>query len=120
MDNTEDNLCKYKPYYVYIIECANGSLYTGITTNIDRRFEEHKMSKKGAKYTRAFKPVKLRALWKTKTNLNAKSLAGKLESRIKMLNRKNKIQLIEDKNNFNVTFITFDDFCEFNEFLRIF
>ncbi|MBQ3573901.1 MAG: GIY-YIG nuclease family protein, partial [Clostridia bacterium] len=37
-------------YYVYMMRCSDNSLYTGITTDLERRFEEHK-SKKGAKYT---------------------------------------------------------------------
>lgn len=109
-----------KNYYVYIIECANGSLYTGITTDIDRRFEEHKASKKGAKYTKAFKAVKLRAVWKTKNSDNAKSVASKLENRIKRLNRETKLMLISNKRAFKRIFLEFFEFSEYNEFLRIF
>lgn len=109
-----------KVYYVYIIECANGSLYTGITTDIDRRFEEHKASKKGAKYTKAFKPVKLRAVWKTKTSINAKSIASKLENRIKRLDRGTKLILISNKRAFRKILLEFFEFIEFSEFLRIF
>jgi putative endonuclease len=46
-------------YYVYMLECADGTLYTGITTDLARRVEEHNSSDKGAKYTRARRPVKL-------------------------------------------------------------
>ena len=46
-------------YYVYILKCSDNTLYTGITTNLDRRIEEHNHSSKGAKYTRARRPVKL-------------------------------------------------------------
>lgn len=38
---------------VYMIRCSDASLYTGVTTDIDRRFKEHKEGKTGAKYTRA-------------------------------------------------------------------
>ena len=41
-------------YYVYILECEDGTLYTGITTDLERRLEEHKAGKGGA-YTRAHK-----------------------------------------------------------------
>ena len=109
-----------KVYYVYIIECANGSLYTGITTDIDRRFEEHKESKKGAKYTKAFKPKSIRAVWKTKTGLNAKSLALKLENRIKRLDKETKLTIIQNKSAFKKTFIEFFEFYECSEFLRIY
>jgi len=46
-------------YYVYIVKCSDETLYTGITTQLDRRIEEHNNSKKGAKYTRARRPVVL-------------------------------------------------------------
>ncbi len=46
-------------YYVYIVECADKTLYTGVTTELERRVEEHNSSKKGAKYTRIRRPVKL-------------------------------------------------------------
>ena len=45
-------------YFVYIIECADGSLYTGITTDVERRFREHGNGT-GARYTRAHKPVRV-------------------------------------------------------------
>ncbi len=46
-------------YYVYMVECSDGTYYTGITTDIKRRIEEHNTSEKGAKYTRTRRPVKL-------------------------------------------------------------
>jgi putative endonuclease len=45
-------------YYVYLLECADNTLYTGITTDVERRLEEHKSSK-AANYTRAHKAVKI-------------------------------------------------------------
>ena len=45
-------------WYVYILRCGDGSLYTGITTDVPRRLEAHRQGK-GAKYTRARLPVKL-------------------------------------------------------------
>jgi putative endonuclease len=48
-----------KPWYVYIILCNDNTYYTGITTDIPRRIKEHNSGKKGAKYTRARRPVKL-------------------------------------------------------------
>ena len=45
-------------YYVYILECEDGSLYTGISTDPERRFKEHKSGMLGAKYTKAHKPIK--------------------------------------------------------------
>jgi len=46
-------------YYVYIVKCADDTLYTGISTELTRRIEEHNVSEKGAKYTRVRRPVEL-------------------------------------------------------------
>lgn len=45
-------------WYLYLIECENGSLYAGITTDVERRYAAH-LAGKGARYTRMHKPVKL-------------------------------------------------------------
>ena len=47
------------PYFTYILECADGTLYTGIATDVEKRFEEHKNGK-GAKYTRAHGAKRIR------------------------------------------------------------
>ena len=77
-------------WFVYIVKCRDGSLYTGITTNISRRIEEHNSSKLGSKYTRLRRPVKL-VYQKRKKN---KSYAAKEECRIKKLSRDEKLKLI--------------------------
>ncbi len=46
-------------YFVYIVQCSDTTFYTGICTNIERRLLEHNTSRKGAKYTRARRPVSL-------------------------------------------------------------
>lgn len=46
-------------WYTYMVRCADNTLYTGITTDLCRRVEEHNTSDKGAKYTRSRRPVKL-------------------------------------------------------------
>ena len=46
-------------YYLYIIKCADKTLYTGITTDLKRRIIEHNSTKLGAKYTSSRRPVKL-------------------------------------------------------------
>jgi putative endonuclease len=46
-------------YYVYIVECSDSTLYTGIATELERRIREHNSSEKGAKYTRVRRPVSL-------------------------------------------------------------
>lgn len=77
-------------YFVYILECADGSLYTGITTDLERRIEEHNSSKLGAKYTKGRRPVKL--LYQEK--FADKSTALREEARIKKLSRKEKLDFL--------------------------
>ena len=47
------------PWYFYVLKCADDSLYAGITTDIQRRLHEHNSTNRGAKYTRARRPVEL-------------------------------------------------------------
>ncbi|MCK5515694.1 MAG: GIY-YIG nuclease family protein [Desulfobulbaceae bacterium] len=47
------------PWYVYIVQCRDNTYYTGITTNLSRRLQEHNSPKQGARYTRPRQPVKL-------------------------------------------------------------
>lgn len=75
-------------YLLYILECSDQTLYTGITTDIKRRIEEHNNSKKGAKYTRTRRPVKLVYSRKFRT----RSSAAKEEYRIKKLTRQEKLE----------------------------
>ena len=76
-------------WFVYIVECSNRSLYTGITNNIERRLKKHN-SGKGGYYTRSFSPVKL--LW-TEQQPN-KSFALKREAQIKSWDRTKKQALL--------------------------
>lgn len=81
-----------KEWFIYIVECADNSLYTGITTDVARRIIEHNDAdtSNGAKYTRARLPVKLvyyeRAC--------SRSDASKREMEIKKLERKDKLKLV--------------------------
>ncbi|MFM2330966.1 MAG: hypothetical protein RLZZ26_473 [Candidatus Parcubacteria bacterium] len=75
-------------YFVYILKCKDGSLYTGITTDVSRRFEEHK-SGKGGHYTRARGAVEM-VYTERKKN---RSTASKREAEIKRLSREEKITL---------------------------
>lgn len=74
--------------YIYIVECSDGTLYTGWTNNIERRIKEHNEGK-GAKYTRCRRPVVL----KYYEEFNTKQEAMKRECAIKKLTRKDKIKL---------------------------
>ena len=46
-------------WFMYVVRCADGSLYTGVTTNLKRRVLEHNYGTKGAKYTRSRRPVEV-------------------------------------------------------------
>lgn len=48
-----------KAWWMYVVRCSDGTLYTGITTDVDRRIREHNTSLRGAKYTRSRRPVEL-------------------------------------------------------------
>ena len=78
-----------KKYYVYILLTERNTFYCGYTDDIDKRYKAH-CEGKGAKYTRANKPVKI--LWTN--SYNTKIEAQKEERRIKKLTRKEKEKLI--------------------------
>ena len=77
-------------YFLYILQCADGTLYTGITTNLDRRLKEHNSSHLGAKYTRPRRPVKL-VYSRTFTD-RSQALVG--EAAFKKLSRSQKLEII--------------------------
>jgi len=78
-----------RKWFVYILKCKDKSLYTGITTDLERRFEEHR-SGKGAGYTRSHKPVKIVYFEK----LGNRSAALKREAKIKKLGKAEKLVLM--------------------------
>lgn len=80
-------------YYLYILRCADKTLYTGITTNLDRRVKEHNFSQLGATYTKARRPV----IIVFSRSFKNRSLASKAEARIKKLSRLEKLKLIKLK-----------------------
>lgn len=75
-------------YYVYLLLCKDNTIYTGITTDVKRRFQEHKDGT-ASKYTRSRKVKKL--LYSEK--LPTRSAALKRELEIKSWNRKDKLEL---------------------------
>jgi len=77
-------------YFVYIIECKDGSLYTGITTNVDRRFSEHKNGR-GGRYTNSKEVSKIVY---TEEHPD-RSSALKREAQIKSWRREKKITLFK-------------------------
>ena len=78
-------------YYLYILRCKDKTLYSGITLDLDRRVSEHNSLKRGAKYTRARRPVNL-VYFKKYRN---RSTASKAEAKIKKLSRQEKLDLIK-------------------------
>lgn len=77
-------------YFVYILECADGSLYTGITTDVTRRFDEHK-AKKGGHYTSARGAVRMLFT----EQYPDRSAASKREAAIKRMTRQGKMDLMK-------------------------
>ncbi len=83
-----------QPWFVYILSCADGRLYTGITTDIERRIAEHNdpAMKLGARFTRGRRPVTL--LYQQQ--LQDRSAATRREIEIKALSRAQKLALVEN------------------------
>lgn len=78
-------------WFVYILECSDKTLYTGITTDIEKRLAQHNDGNDGAKYTRVRRPVKC-VYSESKKN---RSEASKREYVIKKLTRAEKFKLIK-------------------------
>lgn len=80
-------------YYTYILRCKDNSLYTGITTDLERRLKEHKeKGEKTAKYTLRHEAVKMEIAWESENRV----LSSKLEFNIKKLTKKQKEELIKN------------------------
>jgi len=91
--NNNFDKINWSKWYVYIIECSDGTLYCGVTNRLDNRIDVHNKGK-GAKYTRGRLPVRL----VYEENFNNKSSAFKRESEIKHFSREKKICLINGYN----------------------
>lgn len=81
-----------KSWTVYILECADGTLYTGITDDLERRLKAHEAGK-GAKYTRGSGPLKLRY----REKMPDKSAALRREFELKRLRKCEKLAIIHEK-----------------------
>ncbi len=77
-------------YFVYILECADGTLYIGSTNDMEKRLHAHNHAKHGAHYTKIRRPVVLRYTERAKTLGAARSR----EAQLKKLTRKEKLALI--------------------------
>jgi putative endonuclease len=80
-------------WYVYMIRCSDASLYTGVTTDVSRRFKEHKESTKGSKYARAKIPLRVAY----QEQYESRSEAQKREAFLKKLPKRDKELLITQK-----------------------
>ncbi len=78
---------------LYIIEASDASLYTGITTDVDRRFEEHLNCQKGAKYFNGRRPVRI----VYREDGHSRSSASRREMEIKKLSRQEKQKLVAQR-----------------------
>ncbi|MGC1507718.1 GIY-YIG nuclease family protein [Ketobacter sp. MCCC 1A13808] len=78
-------------WYLYILRCADGSLYTGITTDLERRTREHNQGKAGAKYTKARRPVEL-VYSEVSENRSSASIR---EAAVKKMSRREKLALMK-------------------------
>lgn len=85
-------------WQVYIILCSDDTLYTGITTNIERRLSQHGGKRGGARYFRGRRPERVVYL----EDGHTRSTAGRREAAIKKLNRVQKCNLIASEMN-NIT-----------------
>ena len=83
-----------RDWHVYLVRCGDGTLYTGVATDVDRRLEEHRRGVgKGAKYLRGRGTLVV----VLRRNVGPRGLALSIESRIKKLSRARKEELIEDR-----------------------
>jgi putative endonuclease len=76
-------------WHLYLIECADGSLYAGITTDVERRYQQH-LAGKGARYTRSHKPVRLLVA----APVGSRSAATQAEIALKRMPKDKKIQAV--------------------------
>ena len=84
-------------YYTYMLRCEDDSIYTGITTDLDRRFKQHQGKVQGgAKYTKSRMPLRYEMAWKSPDRQSA----SKLEYRLKRLTKQEKETLIKAPESF--------------------
>ncbi len=80
-------------WHVYMVRCNDGTLYTGITNDLEKRIKAHNSGKDGARYTRSRRPVKL----VYSKEAGSKSTAAKLEYKIKKMTRAKKMKRINSE-----------------------
>ena len=80
-------------FWLYLLECENGSFYTGYTKNLAIRYYQHRKGKQSARYTRSFRPIRIAQCWRL---LDTVGTALKVERFIKNQDRKTKVFWIEN------------------------
>lgn len=80
-------------WHVYIVCCSDGSLYTGIATDVERRLEEHASGARGARFLRGKGPLEI----VFRANAGDRAAASRLEHRVKCLSRAQKLALVDGK-----------------------
>ena len=84
---------KASNWFLYVLRCNDETLYTGVTTDLDRRLDEHNNSLKGAKYTKTRRPVEL-VYW---IDFEDRASAQKAEYKFKQLTRNQKKKIINER-----------------------
>ncbi|MEL6776115.1 MAG: GIY-YIG nuclease family protein [Cyanobacteria bacterium J06597_16] len=80
-------------WFVYLIRTRHNTLYTGITTDVSQRLAQHLQGKQGAKYLRAKSPLSV----VYQVEMGSRSLASKVEYRIKRLTKRTKEQIVANR-----------------------
>ena len=83
-------------WYIYLVRCSDGTLYTGITNDLGRRIREHNSEKGGARYTRSRRPVEL----VYSESAGSRSEAAKREYRIKRMTLSDKRKMLKGSSRF--------------------
>jgi len=84
-------------WFLYVLRCSDSTFYTGVTTDVQRRLNEHNTSPRGAKYTKTRRPTEL-VYW---ISFEDRSKAQKAEYRFKKLTRRQKEEIINENRRFN-------------------
>ncbi|OAI48276.1 hypothetical protein AYO45_05170 [Gammaproteobacteria bacterium SCGC AG-212-F23] len=73
-----------KIYWVYILHCENNAYYTGYTSDLSRRYQEHLQGTAKCKYTRSFKPLKIAQCWQVFDNKTAMKIEKFIKTMIRI------------------------------------
>lgn len=97
-----------RSFSVYIVRCSDGSLYTGIATDVSRRIAQHRSGRGGARYLRGRTPLELAAEW----SVGDRSLASRVEHYIKRMSKAEKESLLAEPADVTVLLARFGRYAE--------